>query len=268
MVSVTFPADITTNTYHTTLRTLPVNSRSFHFTWDEAVSVDLGTAWSLSLPHDLTDGRPVNAPAEAHPPHSGFQKLFIADPGEAHRHRLAQVYGIRTGQDALHVAGTRLCQAASADYRELRPLLRDLCSTPHHRRQPVHTILAPVAADRHHIIIPFLQPEATAALPENPPVDTTAWDLSVAVRLLWLAHGGGLVTAGQCEPLLVDALNQARRTYRTWSEYADGLVVGRTISNGRIDDSCIHFITDLAVALNHQESLWARLPLHPVAQAA
>lgn len=261
MAGVTYPADTTENTYRTTLCELPTISRSLRLLWGEEPSAEVGTAWALSLPHDLTDGRKVNAPAEAHPPNSGFQKLFVADPGEAHRHHLAQVFGIRTGEDALQAANDRINGAGSAEYRELHTLLCEVCSTPLHERPPAYSILAPVAADQHHIVIPFLQPEATLALPEVPPSDTTAWDISVAVRLLWLAHGGGLVTAEQCEPVVLRALELARRTYGGWSEYADGLVVGRAVSNGRLDDSGIHFVDDVAVALNHPDSLWSRVAL-------
>lgn len=266
MAGVTLPSDTTAtttaSTYRTILSALPFTARPLPLTWAEGHSRDFSCAWSLSLPHDLTAGRVSNGPPEAHPPDAGFRKLVIVDPGEAYRHHLAAVYGVRTGGDLLRTVAARLDDAGDADYRELHSRITGIAATPAHRRPPLHRILGPVPAGQQHVVIPFLQPDAALALPNVPPADTTAWDVSVAVHMLWLGYGGGLVTDGQCAPLLERALQRARDTYATWEDYADGLVVGRAVADGRLDDSCLGVVRDVAVALNHPDSPWARFPLH------
>ncbi|MGJ0182511.1 DUF1266 domain-containing protein [Corynebacterium glyciniphilum] len=261
---MTYPADTaatTAPTYRSILRNFPSSSRGLPLTWESGRSDDSCRAWGLSLPHGLTDGRVVNGPAEAHPPNAGFQKLFVVDPGEAHRHHLARVFGIRTTDDVLESASARLRDAGDPDYREHLPLLDTLCSTTGPERPAAYTVLSPVDPAHHHLIVPFLQDSAPMALPETPPQDTTAWDVSVAVHLLWLAHGGGLVTEDQCSGMLARALDLAQSTYSTWEDFADGVVVGRAVSDGRLDDSCVRFVHDIAVVLNHPDSPWFRLSL-------
>lgn len=265
MAGVTHPADNTTptaTTYRSALQELPRSAGRLQLVWDRDRTAEASRSWALSLPHGLNDGRVVNGPAEAHPPNSGFQKLFVVDPGEAHRHHLASVYGIRTARDVLGTVAARLDDAGDADYRRHRELLAGLCSTPVDRRPAAHTVLGPLDPADHHLVIPFLQDAAVAALPETPPTDTTGWDVSVAVHLLWLAHGGGLVTVDQCSGLLNRALELTRSTYGSWEEFADGVVVGRAVADGRLDDSCMRFVQDIAVALNHPDSPWVRLNLH------
>ncbi|MEJ6548461.1 DUF1266 domain-containing protein [Corynebacterium sp. USCH3] len=260
---MTYPADNTTTatTYRSLLQQLPPSGRGLRLTWDPDRSEGSSRSWALGLPHGLTDGRTVNGPPEAHPPNEGFQKLFVVDPGEVHRHHLARVFGIRTAQDVLRTAADRLRDAGDADYRQYLPALQSLCDTPVADRPAAHTVLGPVDPAHHHLIIPFLQDEAALALPETPPVDTTAWDISVAVHLLWLAHGGGLITEDRCSGMLSDALGLAQSTYTTWQDYADGAVVGRAVADGRLDDSCLYFVRDVAVVLNHPDSPWYRLEL-------
>ncbi|MGN0095361.1 MAG: DUF1266 domain-containing protein [Corynebacterium sp.] len=261
---MTYPADTsatTAPTYRSILRDIPSSGRGLRLTWESGRSDDSSRSWGLSLPHGLTDGRVTNGPAEAHPPNAGFQKLFVVDPGEAHRHHLARVFGIRTTQDVLDTASARLRDAGDAAYRQHRPLLETLCSTTGPERPAAHTVLGPVDPAHHHLIIPFLQDGACTALPETPPQDTTAWDISVAVHLLWLAHGGGLVTEDQCSGMLARALDLAQAACPTWEDFADGVVVGRAVADGRLDDSCLRFVRDIAVVLNHPNSPWFRLPL-------
>ncbi|MCJ7859711.1 DUF1266 domain-containing protein [Corynebacterium kalidii] len=260
---MTHPVDTTTHTttYRSTLLTLPPTGAALRLVWDDDRTPESSRAWALSLPHGLGDGRVVNGPAEAHLPNTGFQKLFVVDPGEAHRHHLATVYGIRTAREALEAVRARLATGGDPRYRAHRGLLATLCSTPAGQRPAAHTVLGTVDPADHHVVVPFLSDTAVAALPEVPPAETTAWDVSVAVHLLWLAHGGGLVTGDECSDLLARALDSARSVYRTWAEYADGVVVGRAVADGRLDDSCLRFVRDVAVALNHPDSPWSRLEL-------
>lgn len=267
IMGVTYPADSTSTTdtttlsYRTILGEVPWSLRDIAVVRDKGRPDDSARAWALSLPHGLADGRMVDGPAAAHPPNAGFQKIFVVDPGETHRHHLARVFGIRSGQDALDAVADRLSAAGDPAYSSQHGVLADLCATAWSERPAAHTVLGPVDADHHHVVVPFLQPEAYQALPPTPPEDICAWDISVAVHLLWLAHGGGLLTEEQCDAPLGRALAMARDAYGSWTDYADGVVVGRAVSDGRLDDSCHRFVHDTAVALNHPDSPWFRLNL-------
>ncbi|HIW91217.1 MAG TPA: DUF1266 domain-containing protein [Candidatus Corynebacterium avicola] len=266
---MTLPADFAAPTYDERIRrTAPAASRP-EFVWLDAYDPTLQRAWSLSLPHDLVDGRVVDGPAPEAPPNEGFRRMFAVDRGQDHRHRVASVYGVKDAATALEVAWDRLrlARTGNAHYRELLPLLQDIVSAPPDDRNPtrVWKTLTTVDTDKHDLVIPFLQDEAVYALPEDLPVDTVAWDVSVAMRILWLAHGGGLFEdTVACHDLARDALDLIRSTYSSWREVADGIVVGRALSTGRVDESCIAYVDQVALALNHPDSPWVRLPLHDV----
>lgn len=267
IMGVTNPADTTASTnntipsYRSALGEIPWSRRHVAVVRDEGRSDDSARSWALSLPHGLTEGRVLDGPAAAHPPNAGFQKIFVVDPGETHRHHLARVFGIRSGDDALEAVDHRLSSAGDPAYQSQHGTLVDLCATPWSERPAAHTVLGPVAPESHHVIVPFLQPEAHQALPPTPPQDICAWDISVAVHLLWLAHGGGLLTEEQCAGPLSRALAMAQDSYDNWADYADGVVVGRAVSDGRLDDSCHRMVQDTALALNHPDSPWFRLNL-------
>jgi hypothetical protein len=222
-------------------------------------------AWSLALPHDLIDGRIVDGPAPVYPPHEGFRRLFAVDPGETYRHQLSSVYGIKDAASALEAANDRLRLAGhgNAAYRDIQPLLQHLMSQEPGSRPSSAAVLSAVDNDRHHVVVPFLQDLAHYALPENPPADLMAWEVSVALRILWLAHGGGLFTdTVACNDLTLDGLSLIQDNYRTWRDYADALVVGRAVSTGTLDESSISFVEQVSTALNHPDSPWSQLPLH------
>lgn len=267
--AVTLPADFTAPAYDERIRrTEPAGSRP-GFVWLNASDPTLQRAWSLSLPHDLADGRVVDGPAPALPPNEGFRRMFAVDRGDDHRHRVASVYGVKDAATALDVAWDRLrlARMGNADYRELRPVLQDIVAAPAKDRTPTRAweTLTSVDTGKHGLVIPFLQDEAVYALPADLPADTIAWDVSVAMRILWLAHGGGLFEdTVACHDLARDALDLIRSTYSSWREVADGIVVGRALTTGRLDESCIAYVDQVALALNHPDSPWARLPLHEV----
>lgn len=195
--------------------------------------------------------------------------MFAVDRGDDHRHRVASVYGVKDAATALDVAWDRLrlARMGNADYRELRPVLQDIVAAPAKDRTPTRAweTLTSVDTGKHGLVIPFLQDEAVYALPADLPADTIAWDVSVAMRILWLAHGGGLFEdTVACHDLARDALDLIRSTYSSWREVADGIVVGRALTTGRLDESCIAYVDQVALALNHPDSPWARLPLHEV----
>ncbi|MGO1950551.1 MAG: DUF1266 domain-containing protein [Mycobacteriaceae bacterium] len=266
---MTHAVEFTAPTYESRLHHTTASSSAPRLLWSgspepTSPDADLQRAWSLTLPHELTDGRIVDAPTTPHPPNEGFRRLFAVDPGEVHRHALTAVYGVKDGPAALAVAERRLRDAGDPDYRELRPLLRTVLESPAPERPSSTRTLSGIDPRQHHVVVPFLQQNAPFALPTDPaelPVDTVAWDVSLAMRVLWLAHGGGLVTGEECSELALSALEQVRETYDGWHAFASGLVVGRAVSMGQIDDSSISYVDDVALALNHPDSPWSRLPL-------
>lgn len=265
--TVTLPADYSAPAYDDRIRQVAPQPSRPEFLWLNTSDQSIQRAWSLSLPHDLTDRRVVDGPPPALPPNEGFRRIFAVDRGEDHRHRLASVYGVKDAATALEVAWDRLRLASTgnAGYRALRPLLQEVVSVPPETRSLTHSweTLSRVNTDKHALVIPFLQDEAVYALPAVLPVDTIAWDVSVAMRILWLAHGGGLFEdTVACHDLALDALDLIRSTYSSWREVADGIVVGRALSTGRVDESCIAYVDQVAIALNHPDSPWVRLPLH------
>jgi hypothetical protein len=232
---MTSPQQSTATTYDEYLELPEFRDRGWHLVRENRLDPDLALGWSLHMPYELGDDRDET---------------------------------LGTVQNLLEYAG-------DPGYRAMLPALRQLLTVPVGQRPGYLASIAEmvrgavedsvtdeqVVAEVNRVVGPFLVQESVLALPATLPPDTVGWDTARALRVLWMAHGAGIVTEQDAEPFIRAALDLTRQVYGSWREHADGFLVGRAQWAEAVDDGSLEYAGGLATALHHPDSPWVLTPL-------